>query len=332
MLANFIAWFTRSIVFGSVIMLGAIGETYTEKAGNLNLGTPGIMAIGAAAAFIGAFKYENSVQNPNVVLCILIPLICAFAASMLAGLLYTFLTVTLYANQNVTGLTLTIFGVGLAKFFGSYVIPTGSVSIAAAATNKVFSANIQTATSGALGNFGQLFLSYGFMMYAALVIAVLSSFILNRTRTGLNLRAIGENPATADAVGINVTKYKYLAITLGAGISGLGGAYYVLDFGNGIWSTATVTDIEAFGWLAVALVIFATWKPLNIIWGAYLFGLCYWAYQFLPAIIGIQISTDISRMAPYVVTIIVLIIGSLRKKRENQAPSSIGVPYFREDR
>ena len=157
--------------------------------------------------------------------------------------------------------------------------------------------------------------------------------MLNHTRTGLNLRAIGENPATADAAGINVTKYKYWATCLGAGISGLGGLYYVLDYNQGIW--ATTTQIEALGWLAVALVIFTTWKPLNAIWGSYLFGLLYWLYQFLPTLLHISVPgyvTDLIQMVPYLVTIVVLVVTSLRKKRENQPPASLGLAYFREER
>lgn len=328
----FIEWFTLAAVYGAVILLGAIGETFTEKVGNLNLGTPGIIAMSAAGSFIGAFKYESSVETPNKILCLIIPLLSALIIAALAGLLYSFLTVTLHANQNITGLTLTIFGVGFAKFFGQYVIPTGNVSISVPAVNQVFAANINTATNGSLGIIGRLFLSYGFMLYLSILIAIMASLFFNHTRTGLNLRAVGENPATADAVGINVTKYKYLTILLGSAISGLGGAYYVLDYGNGIWSTATVSSIEALGWLSVALVIFATWKPVNIIWGSFVFGMCFWAYQFLPNIIGIKVNTDLSQMAPYIVTIIVLIIVSLRRKRENQAPASLGLSYFREDR
>ena len=142
---------------------------------------------------------------------------------------------------------------------------------------------------------------------------------------GLNLRAVGENPATADAAGINVTLYKYLSTCIGAGICGIGGLYYVLDYNQGIW--ATTGQIEALGWLAVALVIFTTWKPLNAIWGAYLFGMLYWLYQFLPSLLGITMAshiTDLVQMLPYVVTIIVLIVVSMRKKKENPAPGSSG--------
>lgn len=324
-----IGWITRAVVFGSVIMYGAIGETLTEKAGNLNLGTPGIMCIGAAFSFAGAYVYETNTADPSAVLVIIIALLCGFFASFLAGALYSLLTTTLRVNQNITGLTLTIFGVGLSKFFGTFIIPAGSTSTKAAFSNLVFSHNI----FGPLNNgVGKIFFSYGFMMYLVIVLAVLCSLFLKRTRAGLNLRAVGESPATADAAGINVTRYKYLATCIGSGITGLGGVYYVLDYSHGTWATATGDAIESLAWLSVALVIFAVWKPVNLIWGSYLFGFCYWAYNYIPSLLGIQIDTFIAQMLPYVVTIIVLIIGSVRKNKENQGPASLGLSYFREER
>ena len=150
----------------------------------------------------------------------------------------------------------------------------------------------------------------------------------NKTRVGLNLRAVGENPATADAAGINVTKYKYLGTCIGAGISGFGGLYYTMDYVKGTW--ANDGTIEALGWLAVALVIFATWRPVNAIWGAYVFGICYWAFLYIPGLN--RYSLELFKMIPYVVTLVVLIGVSLRRKKENQPPEHLGLPYFREDR
>ncbi len=144
--------------------------------------------------------------------------------------------------------------------------------------------------------------SYGFLVYAAIALAIALHWFLTRTRAGLNLRAVGENPATADAAGINVTLYKYLATCFGAGICGIGGLYYVLDYNQGIW--ATTGQIEALGWLAVALVIFTTWKPLNAIW-VRTCSVVYWLYQFLPTLLGITMAshiTDLVQMLPYVVT------------------------------
>lgn len=324
-----IAWIMRAIPFGTIIMYGAMGEIVTEKSGNLNLGVPGIMYLGGFAGFASAYLYENTAINPNMVFCVVLALVCAFIASMIGGLIYSFLTITLRANQNVTGLALTTFGMGIANFFGVLILDgrTATQSL----VYKTFQTRIPVLSK--LGMPGQIVFGYGFMVYAAIIVAILLHVVLTRTRVGLNLRAIGENPATADAAGISVIKYKYLATCLGAGISGLGGLYYVLDYNQGIW--ATTGQIEALGWLAVALVIFTTWKPLNAIWGSYLFGMLYWLYQFLPTLLGISVPnyvTDLIQMSPYVVTIIVLVVTSLRRKRENQPPASLGLAYFREER
>lgn len=327
---NLIAWIIRAIPFGTIIMYGSMGETITEKSGNLNLGVPGIMYLGGFAGFAGAYLYENHAGDPNRFVCILISLICAIIASMIGGLIFSFLTITLRANQNVTGLALTIFGMGFANFFGVFLLD-GAVYTAAPISNSAYTAKIPLLSS--LSVVGQILFSYGFLAYLAIILAVLLHLFLNKTRIGLNLRAVGENPSAADAAGINVTRYKYLATCIGAGISGIGGLYYVLDYNHGIW--ATTGQIEALGWLAVALVIFTTWKPVNGIWGAYLFGFLYWLYQYLPNLLGISIPNyqiDLVQMTPYVVTIIVLILTSLRKKKEQQPPASLGLPYFREER
>lgn len=317
-----------AVVFGTVIMFGCIGEIMSEKAGNLNLGVPGIMYIGAIASLASVFMYESHVAEPNKELCVIIALVSCFAASALAGLIYSFLTITLRANQNVTGLTLTIFGSGIANFFGGSLnkMAGGVGQISVAATSETFRARIPGLSS--LGAFGQIFFSYGFMVYVAIILAILVNYFLKRTRKGLNLRAVGENPATADAAGVNVTKYKYFATVIGAGISGLGGVYYVMDYIKGTW--ANDGTIEKLGWLAVALVIFATWKSVNAIWGAYLFGILYWAYFYIPNLT--RASQELFKMIPYVVTIVVLLFVSLRKKKENQAPAHLGLSYFREER
>ena len=317
-----------AVVFGTVIMFGCIGEIMSEKAGTLNLGVPGIMYIGAIASLASVFMYESHVAEPNKALCVIIALVSCFAASALAGLIYSFLTITLRANQNVTGLTLTIFGSGIANFFGGSLnkMAGGVGQISVAATSETFRARIPGLSS--LGAFGQIFFSYGFMVYVAIILAILVNYFFKRTRKGLNLRAVGENPATADAAGVNVTKYKYFATVIGAGISGLGGVYYVMDYIKGTW--ANDGTIEKLGWLAVALVIFATWKSVNAIWGAYLFGILYWAYFYIPNLT--RASQELFKMIPYVVTIVVLLFVSLRKKKENQAPAHLGLSYFREER
>lgn len=327
-MSNFISLWQAAVTFGTVILFGALGELITEKSGNLNLGTPGIMYLGGIASLIGAFFYENGNPNPSPVVGILIALICAIIASALGGLLFSFLTITLRANQNVTGLTLTIFGGGIANFFGGSLntMAGGVGQISVAATSAAYRASIPALSN--LGTVGRLFFSYGFMAYLAIVLAVAMAWFLGRTRTGLNLRAVGENPATADAAGISVTRYQYLATCLGAGISGLGGLYYTMDYIKGTW--ANDGTIEALGWLAVALVIFSTWKPLQAIWGSYLFGCLTWLYFYIPGLT--RSSQELFKMIPYLVTIVVLILISMRKKRENQPPAHLGLPYFREER
>lgn len=324
----FISLFQAAVAFGTVIMFGCIGEIITEKVGHLNLGVPGIMYLGAIASLSGVFFYENSTENPNKLICVLIALLCGFLASALGGLIFSFLTVTLRANQNVTGLALTIFGTGVANFFGGSLnkLAGGVGQISVANTSAGFRANI-----AALANIpviGKIFFSYGFMVYLAIVMAVLVSIYMNRTRFGLALRSVGENPGTADAAGVNITRYKYLATCIGAGISGLGGVFFVMDYTKGTW--ANDGKIEDLGWIAVALVIFTTWKSLNSIWGAYLFGILYWAYFYIS---GLTRSTqEIFKMLPYIVTLIVLVVTSLRNKKENQPPENLGLSYFREER
>ncbi len=329
-----------AVIFGTVIMFGALGEILTEKGGNLNLGVPGVMYLGGIAGLSATFLYENvycvnAGVEPNVAVCIILCLLASFLAAAVGGLIYAFLTITLRTNQNVTGLTLTIFGSGVGNFFGGSLnkLAGGVGQVSVAVTSGVFRAypaGLVTSLDAATGRLGlgTLLFSYGFLTYAALGVAIILWFYLNKTRSGLSLRAVGENPATADAAGINVTRYKYLATTLGAGISGLGGIYYVMNYIRGTWESQGT--IEALGWLAVALVIFATWKPIRSIWGAYLFGMLYWAYFYIPNLT--RSSQEIFKMIPYVVTLIVLIVVSMRRKKEDQPPLSLGLPYFREER
>jgi ABC-type uncharacterized transport system permease subunit len=318
-----------AIVFGTVILYGSMGEILTEKSGNLNLGVPGIMYLGGIAGLAGAFNYQMAAANPVGIVALLISLICALAASMLGGLLYCFLTVTLRANQNVTGLTLTIFGTGLGNLFG------GAMNKMAGGVGQISVATASGAFRATIPPFRTLPLlsGLGFMVYAAIIIAIIMSYYLNRTRRGLNLRAVGESPATADAAGIDVIKYKYRATCIGAAISGLGGLYYVMDYIKGTW--ANDGGIGSLGWLAVALVIFARWRPLQAIWGSYLFGVLFWLYYYLPSIFNVTISRssqELWKMLPYVVTIIVLVAVSMKRRRENEPPAALGLAYFREER
>lgn len=323
-----ITFIQRAVVQGIPLLFGSTGEIITEKSGNLNLGIPGIMYIGGISGVIGAFVYEQSVTTVNPFLAVLIPLISSMLGSLLMGLLYCFLTVTLRANQNVTGLALTTFGVGFGNFFGGSLIKiTGSElpSIALSATSLCFKKTLPFADK--LGWFGDIFLSYSFLAYVAIIVSLIAAYFFKNTRKGLQLRAVGENPATADAAGINVEKYKYAATCIGSIIAGLGGLYYVMDYACGVWSNNGFGDR---GWLAIALVIFAVWKPDLSILGSILFGGLFVLYNYIPNLSFEQ--QEIIKMMPYVVTLIVLIIVSLRKKRENQPPASLGLSYFREER
>ena len=328
---DIISFIPRAVMQGIPLLYGSTGEILTEKSGNLNLGIPGVMYVGGICGVIGSFFYEQAVpaEEMSALLALGIPLACSLLGSLLMGLLYSFLTITLRANQNVTGLALTTFGVGVGNFFGGSLIrltDSEVPSIALSATSAYFSQSLPFADS--LGWFGQVFLSYGFLAYLAVIIALVASYVLKRTRVGLQLRAVGESPATADAAGINVTRYKYVATCVGSMIAGLGGLYYVMDYACGVWSNNAFGDR---GWLAIALVIFTIWRPNVSILASILFGGFYILYLYIPS--GLDLSVkELYKMIPYVVTLVVLIIVSMRKKREHQPPASLGLPYFREER
>ena len=322
------AFIVSSIPLGVPLLFGSTGEIITEKSGHLNLGIPGIMYVGGIGGVIGAFLYEQSVEVLNPFLAVFIPLICSIIGSALMGLIYSFLTVTLRANQNVTGLALTTFGIGIGNFFGGSLIKlvdSDMPSIILTRTSNFFRTTLPFADK--LGWFGDIFLSYDFLTYFSIIIALVTSFVLNKTRIGLSLRAVGESPATADAAGINVTRYKYLATCIGSAIAGLGGLQYVMAYANGVWSNNAFGDR---GWMAIALVIFALWKPNLAIIGSFLFGALCNANNYIT---GLGDSTqELFKMLPYVVTIIVLVITSMRNRKEDQPPANLGLSYFREER
>lgn len=317
----------KAIAQGIGMLYGALGEIITEKSGNLNLGVPGVMYMGGIAGLMGAFFYEQGTAEPNGFVGLLISFACAFLCAVAGGLIYSVLTITLRANQNVTGLALTTFGVGFGNFFGGSLsqLAGGVGQISVAATGAAYNKTIP-GLSG-IPVIGTIFFSYGFLTYLCLALAVVLAWFLSKTRKGLNLRAVGENPGTADAAGINVTLYKYMATCIGCGISGLGGLYFVMEYSGGTWTNNGFGDR---GWLAIALVIFALWKPLNAVWGSILFGGLYILYLYIPGL-GRSMQ-EIFKMLPYVVTIVVLIFTSFRKKREYQPPEGLGIPYFREER
>jgi len=317
----------KAITQGIPLLLGANGEILTEKSGNLNLGIPGLMYMGGVGGLVGAFLYENSTANPIPFVGMLIALCCCLLISALGALIYSVLTITLRANQNVTGLALTTFGMGFGNFFGGSLskLSGGVGQLSTATTASAFRASIPGLRD--LPVVGQLLFSHGFLTYFAVIVTILLSWFLFKTRTGLNLRAVGESAATADAAGINVSRYKYLATVIGGMLAGLGGLYFVMEYTGGTWVNNGFGDR---GWLAIALVIFARWRPLNAIWGSFLFGALYILYLYIPGL-G-RSAQEVFKSLPYLVTIVVLVITSLRKKREDQPPACLGIAYFRESR
>ena len=328
MITTIVSFIQTAVCHGTPLLFGSTGEIITQKSGNMNLGIPGIMYVGGISGTLGAFLYGSNAGDAfHPFLAVLIPFLCAVIGSLLMSLIYCFLVVTLRANQNVTGLALTTFGVGLGNFFGGSIVKlTGSDApvVAFPKTTELYHSSLPFAKD--MGPIGELLFSYSTMIYLAIAIAIVSTVVISKTRVGLHLRAVGESPATADAAGINVTAYKYGATCIGGVIAGLGGLYYVVDF-IGVWSNNGFGDR---GWLAIALVIFALWKPTIGIFGSFLFGGLYILYLRIPGL-G-RPAQALFQMAPYLVTVLVLILISVRRKRENQPPESLGLPYFREER
>ena len=327
-----LSFLPRAISQGIPLLYGSTGEIVTQKSGNMNLGIPGVMYVGGICGVIGAFVYEQSLPSPdalNPVLAVLIPTLFCLIGSLLMGLLFCFLTVTLRANQNVTGLAMTTFGVGFGNFFGGSLVKLSGADmpfLALSSTSNCFKKTLPIADK--LGVFGDLVLGYSFLVYLAIAVALIAAFVINRTRIGLHLRAVGENPSTADSAGINVNRYKYLATCIGCMIAGLGGLYYVMDYASGIWANNAFGDR---GWLAIALVIFTIWRPNVGVLASFLFGGLYILHMYIPSGMNLAVK-ELYKMLPYVVTIIVLIISSLRNQRDKQPPESLGLSYFREDR
>ena len=314
-----LAFLVSAIRLGMTFLFGSTGETIAEKSGHLNLGIPGVMCVGASCGCYAEYLYLDAVKrNINPFLAVFIPIVATLLGGALMGLIYSFLTVTLRANQNVTGLALTTFGVGVSDFMISKI---GAVYTKG---SKFFTTPIPFLKD--LGFVGELLFSHGILIYLAVIIALVTSFVLTKTRVGLHLRSVGENPATADAAGINVAKYRYLATCIGCAVAGLGGLSFVMDYLNGNWEYC----IDAIGWLAIALVIFTVWKPNLAIIGSIVFGGLYVASSY---IVGVSFAgKELFKMLPYIVTVVVLIFTSILDKKENQPPQSLGINYFREER
>ena len=322
----FVAFIRNAIRFSTIFLFGSTGEIITEKSGHLNMGTPGIMCLGGIGAVLGERLYlltiANDVDLINPFLCVLFPLIMTIIFGALGGLFFSFLTVTLRCNQNVVGLTLTTFGVGLNAFILARVPRGAGFTYASVYFYKLFPDSLVNGT----GWFGEIFLGHGFLVYLAIILAVIATIVIKKTNIGLSLRSIGENPATADAAGLNVSRYRYLATMIGGAIASLGGLFYIMDYLGG----SVEYTIDRYGWMAVALVIFSVWNPSFSIFGSLLFGALYIMPSFLD---GLSFADkELIKLVPYAVTILVLVITSLFNRRETQPPAALGLTYFREDR
>ena len=329
-MSNFINFLTAGILAAAPLLFGLFGELLTEKSGNLNLGVEGMMFMGGIAGISGVYFYEKA-GGTSPWAALIIALVCSVLVAGLGALIFSVLTITLRANQNVTGLALTMFGTGFGNYFGEAIgnaDPSGFLSVSTAVkgifNNPVFPKSLVN-----IPYVGKVLFSHNFMVYLSIALAIVLAIFLNRTRSGLNLRAVGESPATADAAGINVTKYKYLATCIGGAMTGLGGLYLVMNAGSGVGGAWVHDCINGYGWLAVALVIFAVWSPRRALWCSLIFGglSCmryYYPISFIPA--------SIYDIVPYIVTAVVLVFVSLRHNRSSQPPASLGLSYFREDR
>ena len=314
-------FFISVIKQATVLLFGTTGEIITEKSGHLNLGIPGVMFIGALGGCVGVNLYVKAGNNAFMIVFMAILFAILFAS--IAGALYSFLTVSLRSNQNITGLAISTFGAGLYKF----ILQSGAIDLAELSAHNGAFAHCMSFYEN-LGWFGNVFLSHGFLFYLAIVVAIAVSFVLNKTRTGLYLRSVGENPATADAAGINVTAYRYVATIIGSAVAGLGGLAYIFYY-SGFSLDSANAAIDVSGWLAIALVIFTMWKPTLSILGAIIFSILSTMATYIP---NLQAFKNIIEMAPYFITIVILIVTSIIGKKETQPPAALGTNYFREER
>jgi len=299
------------VIAGTPLLFATLGEILTEKAGNLNLGVEGLMLLGAV------FGFGLGIKTSNPVIAILASMI----AGSLGSLLYAILTVTLKANQVVTGLSITIFGTGVSSFIGQ-----NYNGLVLGDTIKKFFKPIEIPILSKIPLLGHSFFNHDILVYTGYLFVILIGIYLYNTKKGLNLIMVGENTSASDASGINVTLYKYVHILLGGALCGLAGAYLSIVYVPSWQDSITAGR----GWIAVALVIFSAWNPYKAIIGAYLFGgldiLCFRLQS-----LNINISQYLIDMLPYIVTIIVLILTS-KSKNNNKAPKNLSIPYFREER
>src|SRR5574344_1868678 len=306
-----------AVQMGTHILFGILGGILFEKSGNTNLGTEGMMLLGASIGYLAGI----TTGNPAVAM------ICAGLAGALGALIYAFITVSLRGNQVVTGLVLTIFGTGVAGYLGKTLT---AQPLPASVVEPFYHKAIPLLSK--IPVIGPMIFDQSIYVYFSIIIAVLLFLYYKYTRWGLNIRAIGENPGAADASGINVSRYKYSHIIAGGFLCGVGGAYLSLVFVPRWQENITA----GAGWIAIALVIFCTWNPLKAIFAAWAFGalkgLTFKCQNLVIGSITMALYRQIVDMIPYFATIIVLLGMVLKFKKENQGPAALGSIYFREER
>ena len=307
-----VSFLFAAVIAGTPLLFATLGELITEKAGNLNLGVEGMMLMGAVMGF------SVGLWTGNPILAIL----GAILSGAFGALIYAVLCVTLRANQVVTGLSLTIFGAGFASFFGKNLV--GKVT---PESIKLFFHPVDIPILSKIPFIGEVLFKHDVFIYFGYLAIIIASIYLYKTRRGMNLRAVSENAGAADASGINVNLYKYVHIVIGGALCGLGGAYLSLVT-IPVWQDGVT---GGRGWIAVALVIFASWNPTKAMLGAFLFGgLDILGFRLQSQ--GIPVSQYLIDMLPYIATVVVLILSTKNNRREDRPPGDLGVPYYREER
>ncbi|MBC8263913.1 MAG: ABC transporter permease [Anaerolineales bacterium] len=301
---------------GTSLVYATVGEIYTERAGILNLGVEGMMIVGAMSAFAAAHRTGNAWAG----------VLTALIVGGLLASIHAFLTISLRADQTVSGLALTIFGTGLASFLGQRLGPDGSPLVGLIGPKF---GKLEIPALSPIPVLGKALFAQDLLVYAMYLLVPIAWFYLHKTRPGLHLRAVGETPKAADALGVNVTATRYFYTILGGMLAGLGGAHLSLAYTPG-WTEGMTAGR---GWIAVALVIFATWDPLRAVVGAVLFGGIN-AVQFRMQAAGTTIPAAFLGMLPYVFTMLVLVIITWWEAFSKRvgAPAALGLPYAREER
>ncbi len=316
------------VVYNIPLLYGTVGEILTEKSGSLNLGVEGTMAVGAIFGYLAGCSCNS----------MLLGLLVSMLAAGLCGMVFSILTVSFQANQNVTGLTMTTFGLGLYYFVGRGIGTNWPAMQNSSRLVAGFSA-IEIPGLSKIPVIGKALFSHNFMIYMGILIAILIWWYLKYTKIGLRLRAVGENPGAADSVGVNIILYKYVHIIIGSAIMGLGGFYMALNMGGSF--EGSNCWVNGYGWISIALVIFANWNAIFAILGTFIFGFFNTLQVYagslasaFPNALGwlSSIPSQLLKALPFIITAIVLVVTSARNKKGSGQPAALGLNYFREER